>query len=45
MKERAKALENYQKAKSIAEKALGLDHPFTKYVEEHIKNEITYDRK
>ena len=45
MKDRAKALENYQKAKSIAEKALGLDHPFTKYVEEHIKNEITYDRK
>ena len=45
MKERAKALENYQKAKSVAEKALGLDHPFTKYIEEHIKNEITYDRK
>ena len=45
MKDRAKALENYQKAKSIAEKALGLDHPFTKYIEEHINNEITYDRK
>ena len=45
MNERTKALENYQKAKSIAEKALGLDHPFTKYIEEHINNEITYDRK
>ena len=45
MTERAKALENYQKAKSIAEKALGLDHPFTKHIEEHINNEITYDRK
>ena len=45
MKERAKALENYQKAKSIAEKALGLDHPFTKYIEEHLGNEILFDRK
>jgi tetratricopeptide (TPR) repeat protein len=45
MNERAKALENYQKAKSIAEKALGLDHPFTKYIEEHLGNEILFDRK
>ena len=45
MKERAKALENYQKAKSIAEKAFGSDHCFTKYVEEHIKNKIKNDRK
>jgi tetratricopeptide (TPR) repeat protein len=45
MKDRAKALENYQKAKSIAEKALGLDHPFTKYIEEHLGNEILFDRK
>ena len=44
-KDRAKALENYQKAKSIAEKALGLDHPFTKYIEEHLGNEILFDRK